>query len=305
MLNNMLAVNNLIEKRFVPPKIFDNLKSEIIYGGYFAALSGPAFIITSSIMINVSISLPLLIISYIIPLMVYSYDHYRDMDKDKYTNLERATYFHKKSNIYPYLMIIYVLTLSIMLLLFSNLSMIYFILILIMGGILYSVGLKNLTQKVPAFKNIYTTLTWSLAGTFSIMFFYSLELNPIYLLLFLFIFMKFLPNTIFFDMKDRKSDLKEGLKTVPVILGKPGTLKLLHMLNILAFIPLFIGIYLDIIPLFAVIMEIFYFYSVYYLNKASKAKDKELRMVSYTFADAEFMVWPVVLVMGQFLFLGI
>jgi len=149
-----------------------------------------------------------------------------------------------------------------------------------MGCILYSVGLKNFTQKIPAFKNIYTTLTWSLAGTFSIVFYHSLQLNLIYILIFLFVFLKFLPNTIFFDLKDIKSDRKEGLKTVPVILGKKGTLKLLHILNILAFIPLFVGIYLGIIPLFAAIMVLFYFYSVYYLNKASKLEDEKLRMVS-------------------------
>jgi 4-hydroxybenzoate polyprenyltransferase len=127
-------------------------------------------------------------------------------------------------------------------------------------------------------------------------------LNLIYILIFLFVFLKFLPNTIFFDLKDIKSDRKEGLKTVPVILGKKGTLKLLHILNILAFIPLFLGICLGIIPLFAAIMVLFYFYSIYYLNKASKLEDEKLRMISYTLADAEFMIWPIVLVLGQFLF---
>ncbi|OPY21084.1 MAG: prenyltransferase [Methanobacterium sp. PtaU1.Bin097] len=301
----MLPNTNLNNRKFIlskSPEIIVKLKDEILYGGYFAALSGPAFIITSSILTGTSISLPLLIIAYIIPLMVYSYDHYRDMDKDKDSNLERATYFHKKSRIFPYLMGSYVIILSLLLVFFSNLTMISFILILIMGGVLYSVGLKNFTQKIPAFKNIYTTLTWSLAGTFSIVFYHSLQLNLIYILIFLFVFLKFLPNTIFFDLKDIKSDRKEGLKTVPVILGKKGTLKLLHILNILAFIPLFVGIYLGIIPLFAAIMVLFYFYSVYYLNKASKLEDEKLRMVSYTLADAEFMIWPIVLVLGQFLF---
>ena len=206
----------------------------MIFGGYFAALSGPAFIITMSIMTKTSISLPLLVISYLIPLMVYSYDYYKDMDKDNESNLERAAYFQRRSQIYPYLMGINFLILSILLLLFSNQMMISFIFTLIIGGVLYTVGLKNITKKIPAFKNIYTTLTWSLAGTFSVMFYYSLEINLAYLLIFLFIFLKFLPNTIFYDLKDIKSDKKEGLKTIPVLLGKQMTLKLLHRLNIVA-----------------------------------------------------------------------
>ncbi len=271
----------------------------MIYGGYFAALCGPAFVITASLMAEIRINIPLLIISYLIPLMIYSYDYYRDMDKDKISNKERAAHFDKKKQMYPYLMIGYVITLSALLLIFSNLLLISFILILVMVGVLYTVGLKKFTQKIPAFKNIYTALTWSLAGTFFIPLYYSLQLNLSYILIFLFIFLKCLPNIIFFDLKDINSDQKEGLKTIPVLLGKQKTLKLLNNLNIIAFIPLILGIIVKIIPIYASIMILFYFYSIYYLNKASKVDDKELRMVSYTLADAEFILWPIILIIGK------
>ncbi len=292
---------NWNNKKNISSQYISTIQDEMIYGGYFAALSGPAFIITASIMAKTNVNIPLLIISYLIPLMIYSYDYYRDMDKDKDSNLERAAHFDKKSHIYPYLMGGYVLTLTILLLVFSNLMMISFILILVMVGVLYTIGFKRFTQKIPAFKNIYTTLTWSLAGTFFIPLYYSLQINLTYILIFLFIFLKCLPNTIFFDLKDIESDQKEGLKTIPVLLGKQRTLKLLRRMNIIAFIPLFIGIYLKIIPLFATIMILFYFYGIYYLNKASKVDDKELRMVSYTLADAEFIIWPLILIIGKFI----
>ncbi|HEY0196026.1 MAG TPA: UbiA family prenyltransferase, partial [Methanobacterium sp.] len=243
--------------------------------------------------------------SYLIPLMVYSYDYYRDMDKDKDTNQERAASFNRKSRIYPYIMGGYLSLLIILLLVFSNWMMILFILSLIMVGILYPLGLKNITQKVPAFKNMYTILIWAAAGTFSLAFFNSLQINLTYLLIFLFFYIKMLPNTIFFDLKDIISDKKEGLKTIPVLLGKEKTLKLLYRLNILAFIPLFIGIYLNIIPVFASVMLIFFFYSWYYLHKTSKTTDKEMKMNYYILADAEFIIWPVVLLLGKFLFSGI
>ncbi len=292
---------NLNNKKIILPQFVTTIQDEMIYGGYFAAFAGPAFLITVSILTNTNVNLPLLIISFLIPLMVYSYDYYKDMDKDEDSNLERAAHYNKKSKIYPYLMISYVSLLTILLILYSSLEMIIFILVLIMVGVLYTVGLKKrFTQKIPAFKNIYTTLTWSLAGTFSIPFYYSLHLNLSYILIFLCIFLKFLPNTIFFDLKDINSDLKDGLKTIPVLIGKQRTIKLLHKLNIIAFIPLFIGIYLKVIPLFAVILILFYFYSVYYINKAKKSDDKELRMVSYTLADGEFVIlWPLLLIITK------
>jgi 4-hydroxybenzoate polyprenyltransferase len=296
-MNLNLNRNN---KKIILPQFVTTIQDEMIYGGYFAAFAGPAFLITVSILTKTNVNLPLLIISFLIPLMVYSYDYYKDMDKDMESNLERAMHYNKKSKIYPYLMIIYISILTILLIFYSSLEMMLFILVLVMVGVLYTVGLKKFTKKIPAFKNIYTTLTWSLAGTFSIPFYYSLHISLSYILIFLCIFLKFLPNTIFFDLKDINSDQKDELKTLPVLLGKERTFKLLHRLNIIAFIPLFIGIYLKVIPLFAVILILFYFYSVYYINKAKKSDDKELRMVSHTLADGEFVIlWPLLLIITK------
>lgn len=275
------------------------IQDEIIYGGYFAALCGPAFIISVSFMANFYVCIPLIAITYLIPLIVYSYDYYQDMGKDLTTNTERSIYFTKRSGIYPYIMSGYTMILAILLVFFSNITLISFILILVVLGVLYTVILKNFTRKLPAFKNIYTALTWSLAGTFFIPFYYSLNINWAYILIFLFIFIKCLSNIIFFDLKDVKSDREESLKTLPVILGKEKTLKLLQGLNIMAFIPLFTGIFLKIIPLFTVSMILFYFYNMNYLKKAKQADDKRMRMVSYTLADAEFILWPMVLVVGK------
>ncbi len=284
----------------ISSQFFLTLKDEILYGGYVTALIGPSLVITTSIITGAPLTLPLLIISYLIPLMVYSFDYHTDMDKDKDCNQERSALFNKKKKIYPYMMGGYVSTLIFLLLFFSNWMMISYIAALIVVGILYTVGLKGFTQKVPGFKNVYTVFIWSLAGSFSVAFFNGLQLDLAYILVFLLIFLKMLPNAFFFDLKDIKSDAKEGLKTIPVLLGKEKTLKFLFRLNLIAFIPFFIGIYLNIIPVFASILVVFFFYSWYYLNKVNKP-DEEINKVYYTLADAEFVLWPVVLLLGSFL----
>lgn len=283
----------------VHSKYLSQIQEEVIYGGYFAALCGPAFVISVSFMVNFNVCIPLVLITYLIPLIVYSYDYYQDMDKDLATNTERSIYFFKRSGIYPYIMGGYTVILAFLLVFFSNIILISFILILVALGVLYTVALKDFTRKLPAFKNIYTALTWSLAGTFFIPFYYSLNISWAYIMIFLFVFLKCLSNIIFFDLKDIKSDRNERLKTIPMILGKEKTLKLLQGLNILAFIPLFTGIFLEMIPLFTVFMFLFYFYSMNYLKKAEHADDKIMRMVSYTLVDAEFVLWPMVLLVGK------
>ena len=124
------------------------------------------------------------------------------------------------------------------------------------------------------------------------------------LLMFFFIFLRGIINVTFFDIKDMESDGAQGLKTLPVILGKRSTLKFLHGLNLFSFLPLLAGVYIGIIPPFALSLFAFYFYDDYYLDKAEVVNNKGLRMISYTLADAEFILWPLVLLVGRALFLG-
>lgn len=294
----MLTINQYT-KNWIPNEILTTTIKEIIYGGYFTALLGPSLVVATSILTNVMISLPLLIITYLIPLIVYSFDYYKDMEKDQDFNQERVAHLNRKKRFYPYLMLSYVLILTFLILFFSNWMMISFILFLVMVGVVYSFRIKSFTQKIPAFKNIYTVIIWSLAGSLSVVFFYQLQLNVAYFLICLSIFLKMLPNAIFFDLKDIKNDAIQGLKTIPVILGKEETIKLLQKMNILAFIPLLVGIYLNIIPIFAAILILFIFYSLYYL---SKIKNEENKMNYYIFADAEFILWPVILFLGLIIF---
>ncbi|MCE5215337.1 MAG: UbiA family prenyltransferase, partial [Methanobacterium sp.] len=132
--------------------------------------------------------------------------------------------------------------------------------------------------------------------------FNSLQLSVAYLLIFVFFYLKMLPNTIFFDMKDIKSDAKDKLKTVPVILGNIKTLKLMYLLNIAAFIPLLIGVWFKIFPLYAVLLVIFLLYSFYYLNMSFKLPDKEIKHRFFILADIEFILWPLILFTGNYIF---
>ncbi len=108
-----------------------------------------------------------------------------------------------------------------------------------------------------------------MGGTLFVPLHYSLTFSFSFLIVFIFIYMKGMINAIFFDLKDYLTDSKEGLKTLPVIIGKERAIKLLHLLNIAAFFPLIIGVYLKIIPIYqSISLIIFFFYSLYYLKKA-------------------------------------
>jgi len=277
-------------------KYIEFIFQEAVHGGYLTALGAPALVLTTIILTNSKINIPLLIISYLLPLIVYSFDYMRDLDKDNETNLERSNHLYKKKKYYPVILFAYAVLLLTLLLLYTNFKLILFIILITIGGLLYATALKGLTKKIPIFKNIYTVLTWSLGGTLFVSLFYSITFSLSFLIVFIFINFKGMINAIFFDFKDHLADSKEGLKTLPVLLGKKGALQLLHVLNFVAFIPLIIGIYLKILPLISLVLIIFFFYSFYYLRMAQNPKNQDIWVKLGSIADFEFIFWPIILI---------
>jgi len=275
---------------------------ELIHGGYLTALGAPSLVLTTMIITDSQINIPLLVIAYLLPLIVYSFDYMRDLDKDLETNTERFQHLQKKKKFYPFLLTFYIALLIMLLLLFSDINLIIFIILITLGGLLYATALKGLTKKIPVFKNVYTVLTWSLGGTMFVSLFFSIPFSVPFIVVFIFINLKGMINAIFFDLKDYISDSKDGLKTLPVMLGRTNAINCLHILNVLAIIPILMGVYYRIIPTISLSLIIFFLYSFYYLRTAQNAKNDEVWVKLGSIADFEFMFWPVILISGMMVF---
>lgn len=280
------------------PNFFKFLQREFVHGGYLTALGAPALVLTTTLISNKDINIPLLMISYLLPLIVYSYDYMGDLDKDAETNTLRSQQLMKKKKYYPLLLLFYVSLLVVLLLKFSNEKLMIFIILITLGGLLYATILKKLTKRIPIFKNIYTVLTWALGGTFFVPLHYSLAISAPFIFIFIFINLKGMVNAVFFDLKDSLLDSKEGLKTLPVMMGKPMTIKLLHLLNFVAFLPIILGVYIGIIPPLCLSLIIFYFYSFYYLKKAQGDVNEKSLVILGSIADIEFIFWPLILIIA-------
>lgn len=283
------------------PNYYKFLYGEFIHGGYLTALGAPALVLTTTLISNTIINIPLLLISYLLPLIVYSYDYMSDLDKDAKTNSLRSEQLIRKKRYYPILLLFYVSLLVILLLRFSNEKLMIFIILITLGGLLYATVLKKLTKRIPIFKNVYTVLTWALGGTFFVPLHYSLAISTPFIFIFIFINLKGMVNAVFFDLKDSIVDSKEGLKTLPVLMGKPMTIKLLHLLNFVAFLPIIIGVYMGIIPPLTLSLVIFYFYSFYYLKKAQGDVNEKSLVNLGSIADFEFIFWPIILMIALLL----
>jgi 4-hydroxybenzoate polyprenyltransferase len=302
-----IAITNRVNDGFVGrySRYIELLKNEFVYGGYLTSLGCPAFVLCVSILLNTAIDWTVLLIAYLTPLIIYSYNYYGELEHDVATNPERAVHLRKKASLYPYIIGSYLALLALLLYLYASYVMIIFVLILVFCGIFYTVLLKDITKVIPGFKGVYIAFIWALAGTFFFNIHYAISFNLFHILIFLFIFLKGMINVTFFDIKDIEGDRERGLKTIPVMWGKERTLNYLHLLNVFAFIPLLAGIFLNVIPVYALSLTVFFFYDLYYLKKADTANGKNLRMISYMMADAEFILWPVMLMIAGALYYGL
>ena len=129
--------------------LLQKIKSEFIYGGYLTSLGCPAFVLSVAILLNTAIGWPVLLIAYLTPLIVYSYNYYGELEKDMATNPERAIHLKKKVKLYPFILGSYLALLALLLVLFANPIMFIFVVILLFCGIFYTLLFKDLTKQIP------------------------------------------------------------------------------------------------------------------------------------------------------------
>jgi 4-hydroxybenzoate polyprenyltransferase len=132
-------------------------------------------------------------------------------------------------------------------------------------GFVYSVKLAKAVprlKEVVGMKSVSVALSWAVTGA----------LLPVteavavekVLLVFTYIFVQMLVNTILFDVFDRKGDLVSGVKTIPAMLGLSKTRKLVSAINTSLFLwlayCLLKGFFVNFIP--ALLFGILYGYLI-------------------------------------------
>lgn len=279
-------------------KTLSIIAMEFIYGGHLLSIGSSGIVLAVVFLLNLPFRALLLLIPYLSSQVVYTYNHYRELNFDQDSNPERAVHIRGQKKWVVLLLISYATALLIFLL-FTNLSTFIFISVVVIFGILYTEYFKELTIKsIAGFKNFYTSFFWAVS-VFLVPFFYGLNINVALFYISLFVFLRWIVNSAFFDIKDMESDKQRNLKTFAVILGKRRTIYLLQVINIISVIPLFIGIYNSIIELEAIFLGALVLYGFYYLTYALSIDGKKLRALSYVVVDAEYLFWPILVFMGK------
>lgn len=276
----------------------DSLKEELVLGGHLTALGSPSIVLAVSLLLGKAPGWPILFMTYLLTLTVYGYNYYKELDNDIKTNPERASHQVKGVKYRRYVLIAIVLLLCVMIMTAVALPTAAFLILLILMGLVYSLGLKGLTKRMPALKTVYTASEWAAAGAFIPVFNFSTVIEPAVIPMLAFIFCRSMANVIFFDIKDIDGDREQGLKTIPVMLGKQNTLKLLTLVNLLSFIPILAAVLFGYLTAAGLALLPLAAYSQYYHKKAASADAAGVRKISYVLAEMEFPLWPMLITLG-------
>ena len=288
-----------IVKKITDVKRF--LVDEFMYGGHILALGSSFVAISTMILFNVAIRWEFLPIIYLMTLCIYNFDHFKELETDFSNNSGRVNHLLKYKKILPFLIVFYGFVSIVLLLVFGNMESILFGIIFMTMGLVYSYKVKEFTSKILAFKNFYTASAVALSVFFTVIY-CGYGINYLFFTIFIFLFLRFLINTSFCDIKDMDTDKKLGLLTLPLYFGKSKFLILLHLINFLSFIMLLSAIIMNIIPISGSFLLIVNLYCFYYIEKSKNPKTN-ISILSDVMVDGEFIFWPIFLIAGKFFFM--
>jgi 4-hydroxybenzoate polyprenyltransferase len=271
---------------------------EFVFGSHLVALGDVFALYAMSVILNINVTISFFIVVYLSILAINFFNRYEDADQDATTNPERSDSVNKYFKFTPYIMVALTVIPVGITTYYAPISAIIFMLFLFGLGIIYSIFLKNVTKRILGFKDIMTALTYALMVIFMALY-YETPMTTAVILITIFYFIRMFINTTFFDIKDIKSDKNAGLRTLPVILGKNKTKQVLMIFNFLSAIPILVGIYLNVLPLYSIALLVTMIYALSYLSKR-KLFTKQTTLYNIV-VDGEFILWLPYLLIGKIL----
>ncbi len=278
----------------------ENLKlfwDEFIHGGHLIALGNVTIVLSFVLLIGKNILFPPLLIIYLLGFTALLYNRYKEEKTDVLVHPERTEtlkkYFKKMV-----LAIIFSIAISVLILIINGqLYALAFTACLYIFSILYTLYFKNLTNIYIGFKNFHFSLMISLLLIFISLYYSYNFINLTFLLIFIFIFLRVFVSNVFLDIKDVKNDSEYNLKTFPIVFGPQKTIFFLKIITLISGLLIIFGIVLKIIPIYSLMLLFVIPYTFYYFEKSKKKEN--FYLVNYVLADAEFILWPISIIIGK------
>ncbi|MDD4062708.1 MAG: UbiA family prenyltransferase [Candidatus Pacebacteria bacterium] len=271
---------------------------EVAYGGHAQCLATIGIVYVSSFLLELNVDWQIMTISYLSFYLIYIKDRIGETKIDQLTNPERSKHIENSISIIRKTMIFSIIFIGLLLFLYGNLIFNIFIIFIILLGSLYPSVFKPITKRIVAFKNIFVAIFFSVVTIIPVLY-HKIEINnellvPL-LFLMLFVFIKTILMQMLLDCKDIDGDKKIKLLTIPTIIGKEETLKMLKIVNttITILIPI-IGFIFGIFPT-AMLALIFIVFINLYAYKLAEQNNYN----GYVIEGSEFFFWMILIFISK------
>jgi 4-hydroxybenzoate polyprenyltransferase len=195
----------------------------------FLALNGALVVLFSYFLYGLTISISIVLIAFLSIFSVYGLNKATDKAEDSINRPEVASR-HKVYYLVPSLIALLV---SITIGVIDGITVLLIMITPLLIGIIYSVKISPSMprlKEIVGVKSIAVAFSWAFTGSLLPAAMQSVPAEKI-ALVFMYIFIQLLVNTVIFDTLDIEGDAFSGVKTIPIALGKSKTRKLLLMLN--------------------------------------------------------------------------
>jgi len=278
-------------------RFFKFLFIEIVYNGHLQSICAVALVIFSSMILSIKIDIWALLILYLSFYIIYLYNRFGERKQDGATNKTRTNHIQKISPFVPYILAVVSLAVVILLFLFGKLYFNIQVVVTIVFGVLYTTVFKDLTKKIPLFKNYYVALFF--ASLIIVPLSYTMTpftgIEATILVMAVFVFLRGMRMQIFLDLKDLPSDRKQGLKTAGAIWGRRKVYKVLLFLSVLTTWIFAIFLFFTKNDSAQNLFFIFPLAFLFAFDRVNQKKIEQENFYGYLIESGEFILWPILL----------
>lgn len=274
--------------------------NEIFYNGHFQTWGSLAIIVSAGQLLETKITWDLFLITYAAFYLIYLNDRYLSLEVDSLTNIERSRHIKKIYKFIPFMLVLGIVLLFFLLYFFGSLYSFLFVSAMVVFGFLYPVFFKNLTKKIPCFKNFYVASVFSILILLPAVYYgQRLEAQGLAILslMLVFTFLRGVMMQFFLDLKDIKGDKAQGLLTMGILIGEKKTYILLHIINLLTSLS-FPALYF-LAPNLALPPSILFLAALALWNSFFFEIARRGNFFGFVLGSGEFIYWPLFVYLGQ------
>jgi len=272
-----------------------NFFRSLVYSNIFISLGMSSIVLASVLIMSMPADIFIFLSPFLVTFSMYTLNRRTDIEEDMLNDRPRTNFIRRYKKHLPVLIVVSYIA-AVLPVLIINATAASLLLVPLLFGIFYTIKIFPFSfsrlKEIPVVKNMIVALNWAILGVLFPVIYTNSSFSFIFVYMFIFIFIRVLIGAAFFDIRDVAGDMRERIRTIPIILGKQKTLKLLVILNTVSLFMIFFSpTRLSLL----LVLPVLYGYIYLFLYKKI-----EIRSLCDYIVDGEYILIGLIIALGFF-----